>query len=277
MATKYVITGSTDLSAAASYDGAALPSAGDEVHIRDGSQTITVGLTGVALNRLRVGPGFQGRIGTAASGVAFRVDNGSGPKLELEGWQYANIQAHTTGGITKTICNAPIEVNISGTGTTATLVVKRGTVNIGSGAVVTNIYQSGGDIDAEANGTAFTLVSIGGGTTRSKRNWTTATVDGRGVLIGLVDAAGTTTNVNGLATFNPQGTGTMTTVNANGQSTTTPAGARQDVTVTTLNITGNATVFSQNGQSRLVIGTTNDQTERGTRITDSIPPFGGEP
>jgi hypothetical protein len=277
MATKYVITGSTDLSAAASYDSATLPSAGDEVHIRDGSQTITVGLTAVALNRLRVGPGFQGRIGTAASGVAFRVDNGSGPKVELEGGQYANIQAHTTGGISKLICNAPIEVNVSGTGTTATLVVKRGTVNIGSGAVVTNIYQSGGDIDAEANGTAFTLVSIGGGTLRRKRSWTTATVDGRGVLIGLVDAAGTTTNVNGLATFNPQGTGTMGTVNANGQSQTTPAGARQDVTVTTLNITGNAVVFSQNGQSRLVVGTTNDQTERGTRITDSIPPYGGEP
>ncbi len=63
MATRTLLPGATDLSQAASWSGATLPTNGDDVRFVEGSQTITAGLaTGIAPASVYFGPLWRGRI-----------------------------------------------------------------------------------------------------------------------------------------------------------------------------------------------------------------------
>jgi hypothetical protein len=262
MAVKYVITGSTDLSLAASYDGAALPSAGDEVFVRDGNQTIVTGLTAVAINRLVFTAGFKGRVGTNATAVSFRVDNGTTPRVEIEGGQYYNLSVST--GISEVTVATAAPVYLNGATAFTRVVVHRGTVEVGANTPVTNLHVLGGRVTQQYNATGNTLATVSGGTLATKRGATTLTAEG-GVSFLVDDAAFTTVNVGGAAQVYHQSTGTIGTLNEyNGLYS--PDGAKQDTTVTTANRYGGRLVVRA-GVVNADIGTLNDYARAGTETT----------
>lgn len=270
MAIKTVVTGATDLSLDASWSGGAKPSAGDVGYLNSGNQTIVTGLTEDTLNRFVITSGFRGKFGTPSTGVAMRVANGTAPKMEVEGSIYANIQAYTTGGITTLVINAPgVSVDISGTGTITTLRGKAGAIEVGAGAVVTNIVGNGATINVQDNATAVTAVVLSSGRAISRRSATTWTQDGTAQGLLLDDEAITTLNIGGNSYFNHQSTGTIGTMNKYGLATYTPAGAMQDTVVTTINNYGTGPLVSRSKQIALTYSTLNDYSESGTSTDDS--------
>lgn len=265
-----VVSGATDLSLDASYVGGALPSAGDTVYLNAGTATIVTGLTAVALNRFVIGTQFRGKFGTPSTTVSMRVDNGTAPKVEIEGSVFVNIAAHTTGGITTLVVNAPgIPVYLGGTGTFATVKAKTGQVEVGAGAVVTTFINNGSSAMVQDNATAITTVEATGGRTVSKRGVTTWTQGGTAQGLILEDEAITTLNIDGSSLFNHQSTGTIGTMNKRGQATYTPAGALRDTIVTTINNYGTGRLVGQSKQIRLTYSTLNDFSEGGTSVDDS--------
>ena len=270
MAILDVVSGATDLDLDASWVGGAKPSAGDTGYLNSGTATITNGLTGDLLNRFVIGSGFRGKFGTPSSPVAMRVANGSAPKMEIEGGTFVNVSAHTTGGITTLVINAPgIPVYLNGTGTFATVKAKTGQVEIGAGAVVTTLINMGATITIQDNATAITLLVAAAGRAVSKRAVTTWTQGGTAQGLILEDEAITTLNIDGSSLFNHQSTGTIGTMNKYGQATYTPAGALRDTIVTTINNYGTGRLVGQSKQIRLTYSTLNDFSEGGTSVDDS--------
>lgn len=276
MAVKYILTGSTDASLAASWDAVTLPSAGDAGYLRDGVQTIVTGLTAVALNRLSVTPGFRGRIGTPSTPVSWRVDNGSSPYMEIEGAEYVNISASTA--ISRLICNTSAPVYLNGATVFAKVLAKIGSVEIGANTPVTTLIVKNGRVYQYANATANTLAVVGGGTLITKRSATTLTAGGNSQVWLLDASAFTTINLSGNARLFHQSTGTIGVVNLYDNAVISPGGALQDTAVTTLNRYG-GTVVERSGSINMVIGTFNDETNAGAvtedRFTSQYPLEGG--
>lgn len=268
MANKTVISGQTDLSVDAGWTGN-LPSAGDTGYLNDGAATILTGNTADLLNRFVVTSGFKGKFGTASSPVSMRVANGTAPKWEIEGGTYHNIAAHTTGGVTTLVINAPgVPVYLNGTGTFGTVKAISGQVEIGTGAVVTNLIVSGASVLVYDNATAITAVTMSSGKLVSRRAVTTWTQDGSSQGVLMDDEAATTVNVGGDSIFNHQSTGTIGTLNMYGRGVYTPGGALQDTVVTTINKYGIGRLIGQAKQIRLTYTTFNDFAEGGM-VTDS--------
>lgn len=271
MAIKTVVSGSTDLSLDASWSGAALPIAGDVGYLNEGTAVIVTGLTAIALNRFVVTSGFRGKLGTASSPVSMRVDNGTAPKMEIEGGTYHNVAAHTTGGITTLVVNAAgVPVYINGTGTIATLKCIAGQVEVGAGAVVTTLINNGAAVLVYDNATVLTSVVLAAGKCVSRRSATTWTQDGSAQGLLMDDEAITTLNIGGGSLFNHQSTGTIGTLNMYGRGDYTPAGALQDTIVTTINKYGTGRLVGQAKQIRLTYTTLNDFAEGGTVIDGSL-------
>lgn len=270
MAIKTVVPGATDLSIDASWSGGSLPSAGDVGYLNEGSATIVTGLTAVALNRFVVTSTFRGKLGTASSPVAMRVDNGPAPKWEIEGGTYHNIAAHTSGGVTTLVINAPgVPVYLGGTGTFATVKAMSGAVEVGAGCVVTTLINNGATTRVYDNATSITTLVASSGRVVSHRSVTTWTQDGSAQGILLDDEAITTLNIGGNSIFNHQSNGTITTMNMYGRGDYTPAGALQDTVVTTINKYGQGRLVGQAKQIRLTYSTLNDFAEGGA-VVDSF-------
>jgi hypothetical protein len=263
MADKYLVAGSVDLSASASWaatiDGAGgdgTPGAGDDVFIMEGSQTINVGLTQLNSNDLgsvTIGAAFTGSLGTAATSATIQCQSGE-VNISARGAQVhitagtgnlATVNIETSGGAT---------VRLAG-GTTATVNLRGGILSIENGATVTTLNQSSGSVTAIA-GTTFTTTRVTGGALSSERALGTATVDGSAQVTTTEAATVTTLNVHGSSMVNHRSSGTITTANLYG-GTLTPAGARQAATITTANRYGGS-IVTKTGLTEFSIGTNND-------------------
>lgn len=277
MATVYVLEGATDLSAGASYSGGALPSDNDTLEFRSGSQTISAGLTAlqtISLGAVNVYPQFTGAIGTAGSSLVLQVDGTGTNIVSLNGsGAYIYVAAYSTGGI-PTLVAKPNggAIRLTG-GTTATVKVYGGSFYLDSGAVATTVYNSGGVVLADANGTAITTLYNDSGEFTCWRSITTGYVNAPLVLDRT--AAITTAHVHGDGMLNHKSTGTATTVNLYGRGGYTPAGALTAPTVTTLNIhSRNARYFKTAGLITVTPGTTNNNVGATERTQESVSPFG---
>lgn len=186
MAITYLNAGSITMAAAAWSDGIGFANASTNVISSQTAQTVTTALdysTGIGqIGYLDIRPPFSGTIGSTASplkiGASTRVWNAaSGGTLYL---QAAN---DTTGGsAANTIAlyqhSSPGTAVLVG-GTFTQVQVGTGNVTIGSGAVVTTLYVTGGTVTIQDNATAITTMNItGSGKVICSRQVTTVSISG---------------------------------------------------------------------------------------------------
>jgi len=229
-----------------------VPANGDDVIIAEGDEAITAGLdqSSVTLDSLTITANIN--IGSAASALQIDVTNdcvvaGRGEFYKLDG----------AIGTVITQLPASSTLYLAG-GTTTTLEHVSGRGVIESGAVVTNAYVNGGFVQAFDNGTGFTLLEVNNATVLEERGGTTARVAGNARLAPMLDGAWTTISAFAGSVLDVQTTGTLATVNINSGARLIISNAREDPTITMLNVRGSGTWQSSSSGVSLTPGTTNE-------------------
>ncbi len=193
MATHVLIPGKTDLSAAASYDTAVAPaswSAGDKLHILEGSQTLeNLSAIGVALNELYVGPDAR----VVCQGLVVAVTNGSGPRVRIYG---SGGEFWHNGNSTQTEVQGAMYFKQTG-GTVTNLFGDGASIYLAAACDVPTIEATNCGIVVESHGSArLDFVHLIGGTLDTKRSIDKADLSGAGRIV-LRDSAGITDGASG--------------------------------------------------------------------------------
>jgi hypothetical protein len=270
MATKYLVSGSTDFGASASWatsrygaGGTGLPTDDDEVFIVDGSQTVTTNLDALAavdLQSLTVGSGFTGSIGTPGSSLEVEISNATTnpPTVVIEGngaFVYLNLVGDGADDVT---VDASGGANVFFTAGTLTLLkLRSGNVEVQNGCDLVTCHKSGGYLHAAYDATAITTMTNSAGDARIRRTITTGTLDAGTVTLDEESSSvsHTTLNIHG-ASVDLAISGTVTTANLY-TGLIGPYGATVSPTITTVNRYGGMLV-SRVGSTEMSIGTDND-------------------
>lgn len=186
-----VLIGS-DIGSTASYQGGVLPVTGDEVHIYEGSQTLTNlgALTAtVDLNRIYVGPAAR----VICEGWAIDVNNGTNPRIECYG---SGGRFWVNGAVTKAVCRGGMELRATG-GTWARVLAREGLFRA-AGGTITRLDAIQSAVTLEA-GTAIDILNSIAAQVVSSRTIKVGGVYGRSRLI-LADGATVADGGNGVLT-----------------------------------------------------------------------------
>lgn len=228
-------TGATDgdWAKTGNWAGGAVPVGDDDVVI-DGVVDITAGLNQSAVNlkSLKILSTYSGNIGSGASALQINVTSTTGgnvPTCDISGiGSFYNLN----GNFTTLNINTGVgsRTSISG-GTTTTCFAGSGQYEFASGAVLTNLYNTGATGTLYYNATGVTFLDNVLGSVTSSRAATTWHTMAASKL--LASATVTTARLFNGATFNDQSTGTITTLEVGPYSTYTPAGLKGSKTVTT--------------------------------------------
>lgn len=217
MAVAYLNDGATSVADANWSDGDGFNnSASDsQLIIADQSQAITGGLNQSGSTNptdylwiLRGAPRIRG---TDGSSLRYKPDASYTTDANFIWATNGGLIAVTfeTNACTLGVLNGGGEVNLTG-GTITTLVVLRGTVNIGASCTVTNLLLMSGSVVAES-GTAFTTVRQSGGRLDSRRRIITAHLTGIGLMLDDNTSGSTMTTMNQYGgTYSPVAGGVAT-------------------------------------------------------------------
>lgn len=170
----------------------AAPVDGDDVIFKDGSVSVTAGLTpgagGDELHSLVVYPTYYGKIGASNSRLTCRIDNGTNPYVHFMGGGSGGnnselwIETTTAAGIARIIAEAaasnssPTACNVttSGAGTVTDLLVKSGSCEIIAGSSVATTTVDGGDLTVDPAVTLTSAMIQNGGRVNNKSTGTLA-------------------------------------------------------------------------------------------------------
>jgi hypothetical protein len=227
--------------------GAGAPASNDVVYIVDGNYSITTGLNAAStdLDGFTVGPNYTGNIGTSSAPLQIAVSGTSGATMRIKGigGQYIKITAGTNG-----IDVLDIEETGAGTfylvgGTTTDAYFGTGNVVVEAGAVLTNWYSAGANIDLADNGTDCAIAELAGGTCRSRRDLDAVIVGPTAVLTTLEDVTvDGSIDVSGV--WNCQSSGTVASLKARPTARVTAQGSSATaLTITSLVKYAGAQVF----------------------------------
>lgn len=267
MASRYLAADAVDLNTTASWkatiDGATgqtVPTAADDVHIKEGTQTVNTNPTtlNVDLESVTVSRGFTGNLGEAGTPLTIACSNSADSVFRLNSGGLESYITAGTAGIDRLVISVPDRSRVYLTGGTFVLVEHYGGELIIAGSATVTNYRGYGNSRATARaGTQFTTALLSDNAwLKTERTIATGNIAGS-AYVQMIEAAasGTLMRVMG-GTLNLQTSGTIAQIDQYG-GLTTPAGARDDVPVTLFNLYSGV-VYEMAGQSKLTIGTKGD-------------------
>lgn len=251
--------------------------ADDILEVREGSQQIAgADESGDDLQDVSIFPGFTGSFGTASSPVTLAISNvttNADPTLSVDSPGGTSYVASGGNGID--IARYYSGRHFLTGGTTATVYVYGGTLEIGASAVVTTLYVYGGTVIIQDNATAITTAYVSGGQIENVGRVFTTANHSEGVVVLRSDAAVTTYNASGGAVLRHRSTGTITTLNMDGTSTYDPSGALTNTTLTTVNLrSSNVRYYAKAGGISANAGTLNNPAGATLFNAQSAAPIG---
>jgi hypothetical protein len=241
----------------------------DTLQFIEGNQTITAGLNKTTLTEgftnIYVAETFTGSIGSGAGALRCDVDAGAPGVFKYHAGGGA---CYYTPEGDNSLCEL-LEIISAGTfylvgsGTVTDCNIARGNLVIPDGTIVTNLYQSGGRTTQGYNGTANTVLWVGGGQFNSQRSCTTGNIHGAEAIFKREDSSatvGTATTLNIGKGYTKWALGNITTVNLlHPDAYLDLSEVPNDITITTLNGYGQALAKSRLSSklATVTISTTN--------------------